>query len=211
MTIAILGCVLLGYLVGSVNPAYLIGRAKGFDIRQKGSGNAGASNALILFGKAAGVLCSLFDIAKAALVVFLARGLFPDFAWTLPVCGTACMLGHIFPFYMKFRGGKGLACLGGVVIAYDWRVFLVMLGAAVVVALVTDYICFVPTLASVAFVVVYAIRTRDWIGAAVLFVAAAVIWGRHVENFRRIRAGKEMRVSYLWRPEKEIERIGRKE
>ena len=200
-------CALLGYAVGALNPAYLIGRIKGMDVRENGSGNAGASNAVILFGRVIGVFCALFDIAKAFGAIRFAQWLFPDFAQALAVCGAACILGHIFPFYMKFRGGKGLACMGGLVLAYDWRVFLILLAAEVVVVLVTDYICFVPVTASVAIVAIYLIQTRDWIGAAALALAVAAVIFRHLENFRRIREGKEMRFSYLWHPQQEMKRM----
>ena len=202
-----LWCALIGYLVGTVNPSYLLGRIKGTDIREQGSGNAGGSNALIVFGKIAGVLCSLFDIAKAFAAVLLARQLFPGFPQALAVTGCAVILGHIFPFYMKFRGGKGLACLGGVILAYDWRLFLIMLAAEIVLTLVTDYICFVAPTASAAFAVIYALQTKDFVGAAVLAVAAAVIFVKHLRNFKRIREGTEIRFSYLRHPDREIERV----
>ena len=105
-------CILIGYLMGSINPSYIIARLRGFDIREKGSQNAGASNALILFGKVIGIGCALFDIAKAAFAIWLCETLFPEFAYSYAVTGVACIVGHSFPFYMKFKGGKGLACLG---------------------------------------------------------------------------------------------------
>ncbi|MBR4206324.1 MAG: glycerol-3-phosphate acyltransferase [Clostridia bacterium] len=203
-------CALIGYSVGTINPSYLLGRIKGMDIREKGSGNAGGSNALIVFGKIAGVLCSLFDIAKAFTAVRLAEFLFPNFSQAFSVTGCAVILGHIFPFYMKFRGGKGLACLGGVVLSYDWLLFLIMLAAAVVLTLVTDYICFVAPTAAVSFVVIYAWQTRNFIGSAILAIAAALICGKHVRNFKRIREGTEARFSYIRHPEKEIARISKK-
>ena len=200
-------CFLLGYLAGTVNPSYLLGRFKGVDIRKKGSGNAGGSNALILFGKTAGVFCSLFDIFKAFLVIRLAEHLFPDFPLAFPLTACAVILGHIFPFYMKFRGGKGLACLGGAILAFDWRVFLVLLAVEIAVVFLTDYICFVPTTASLIFLIVYGIRTHDVSGALILLIAAASIWYRHIVNFRKIRNGTEMKFSYLWRPKEEMDRI----
>ncbi len=200
-------CILLGYLIGSVNPAYLLARLRGFDIRKKGSGNAGASNALILFGKLWGILCALLDIAKAYLAILLTEVLFPDFAHALSVTAVACVLGHIFPFYMRFRGGKGLACLGGIILYFDWRVALLMLALEIGLALLVDYICIVPTTASVAFPIVYAAMTRDLWGALILAVLPAVLLVKHLENFRRIRQGTEMHLSYLWRPEREMERI----
>lgn len=200
-------CVLVGYLIGTLNPSFIIAKCRGFDIRQRGSGNAGASNALIVFGKLAGVLCALFDILKATGVVLLMQVIFPDAPFIYAVTATACTLGHIFPFYMRFRGGKGLACLGGIILGYDWRVFLIMLTLAILLALLTRYICFVPMAASLAFPVVYGVMSRDLWGALILAVLIPVIFGRHAENLRRIREGKEMRLSYLWNKKHEVDRL----
>jgi glycerol-3-phosphate acyltransferase PlsY len=202
-----LWCVLMGYLTGTLNPAYLTARLKGVDIKKKGSGNAGASNALILFGKAVGVLCALFDMAKAALIIRLALRLFPDTPHVFALTAAACILGHIFPFYMKFRGGKGLACLGGAILAYHPPAFAVMLTLEIVIVMVTKYICFVPITASVLFAILYGVLERDPVGGAVLAAVCVVIFCKHVENLRRIRAGSELRISYLWNRDGEIERL----
>lgn len=200
-------CALIGYFIGTINPSYLIAKKKGFDIRQKGSGNAGASNALILFGKLTGVVCALFDIAKAYLSILLAETLFPNVEYVFAITSVACVLGHVYPFYMKFEGGKGLACLGGIVLAFHWKVFLMVLAAEIVIALITDYICAVPLTASVAFPLIYVFIKRDIFGACILAVIAVVMVSKHVENLRRIRNGTEMRLSYLWKPDAEIERL----
>ena len=202
-----LWCVLMGYLTGTLNPSYLAARLKGVDIRKKGSGNAGASNALILFGKSVGVLCALFDIAKAAVIIRLAMALFPDAPHVFAQTAAACILGHIFPFYMKFRGGKGLACLGGAILAYHPLVFAAMLTLEIVLVLVTKYICFVPITASVIFAILYGVLERDPVGGALLAVVSAVIFQKHIENLHRIRKGSELRVSYLWNRDKEVERL----
>ena len=202
-----LACVLIGYLIGSVNPSYIIAKLRGFDIRRKGSGNAGASNALILFGKSIGILCAIFDIAKATLAILLASALFGELYLILPVTGVACILGHIFPFYMKFNGGKGLACLGGLILAYDWRIFLIMLAGEIVIALMTNYICFVPITASIILPIAYGILEENLPGALILCISTVVILLRHRENLRRIKNGTEMHLSFLWNKEKETARI----
>jgi len=205
----ILCCALIGYLFGSVNPTYFASRIKGFDIRERGSGNAGASNAVIVFGKAFGAFCAVFDIAKAFFSAMICEALFPDFGYAFAVAGAACILGHIFSFFMRFRGGKGLACLGGIVLYFDWRVFLIMLAAELVIALLTDYICFVPTTGSVAFAAIYGILKKSVAGTFILLIpAAAIIW-RHLGNFKKIREGKEMHFSYLWHKDAEMERMHR--
>ncbi len=199
-------CALLGYLIGTVNPAYLIGRFKGIDIREKGSQNAGASNALILFGKANGVLCAAFDIAKAALVIRLSGILFAE-TDTFAVTSSFCILGHIFPFYMGFRGGKGLACLAGTFLALDLRVFAIALAIELIIALATRYICFIPLTASAALPFIYGFMYRDLAGALLLAAVAVVIWFKHAVNLRRIPEGREMRITYLWNREKETARL----
>lgn len=200
-------CLLLGYLLGMVNPSYILARTRGIDIRTRGSGNAGASNALLLFGKLRGFLCAVFDIAKAAVAVILTRFWFPEDSLVFAVTAAACLLGHIFPFYMKFRGGKGLACMAGIVLAYDLRVFGIMLVCEAVIALATQYICFIPMSAAVAFPVVYGFMTGDMVGSLLLAVVGVVVIFRHTENIKRILRGRELRLSYLWNKEKETARM----
>ena len=200
-------CILLSYLIGTINPAYIFSKIRGFDIRQKGSGNAGASNVLIVLGKAWGVLCAVLDIAKAMLAIHLCHMLFPSLAYGFTVSGVFCVIGHIFPFYMKFKGGKGLACIGGMVLRYDPFVFLAMLWLEGVLVLVTNYICFVPMTAVILFPVIYGVMERDLIGALILCVLIPVVFYKHKENLKRIKNGTELRFSYLWNKEKEIERL----
>jgi glycerol-3-phosphate acyltransferase PlsY len=133
--------------------------------------------------------------------------MFPEDSLAFAVAATACILGHIFPFYMKFRGGKGLACLAGMILAFDLRVFGIMLAFEVVIALVTKYICFVPMTAAAVFPIVYSFVTRDLRGALLLLAVAVVVLWRHSENIRRIRLGQEMRLSYLWNKDAEMTRM----
>lgn len=199
-------CILIGYLIGTINPSYIIAKLRGFDIREKGSKNAGASNALILFGKVLGIGCALFDIAKATFAIWLCGKLFPELAYSFSVTGVACILGHIFPFYMKFRGGKGLACLGGMILAFDWRVFLIMLASEIVVAVLTDYICFVPLTASAIFPIVYGIMCQDVWGALIITLILPLMLYKHKENLKRIKQKTEMPFSFLWNKEKALEK-----
>ena len=101
-----------------------MGLRRGYDIRKKGSGNAGATNLMILEGKKAGAFVMCFDISKAAVSVGLARKLFAQSKFAGEAAGAACILGHMYPALMRFRGGKGLACLGGVILAFGVNDFL---------------------------------------------------------------------------------------
>lgn len=204
---AFLSCALLGYLMGSFSPAYFLSMIKGFDIRERGSKNAGATNVFLLMGKARGAVCMIIDICKAYFSVKLARLLFPWFAPAFAVTATACVVGHSFPFYMGFRGGKGTACLGGILLAYNFRLAMVFLAAEVLIALLTQYLCAVPITASIGFCLVYGLRERELLGCLILAVLAGVVFFRHLENLDRIRQGTEVRIRFLWEPGEELERV----
>ena len=200
-------CSLIGYIIGCINPAFILGKLRGMDIRTKGSGNAGASNAIITLGKLTGAFAALFDIFKAFFSITLSMKLFPTFKFAFPITAAACVAGHIFPVFMGFHGGKGLACLGGLVLRFDWKIFLILLAAEVVIVLLTDYICFVPLTASVAFTVIYALLTKDVVGTLLFAAMCVVMFIKHIDNIKRIMEGREVHVSYLWNTEKETERM----
>ena len=203
-------CIVMGYAIGAINPAFFIAKLHGVDIKKSGSKNAGASNTLILFGKLQGIFCALFDIAKAFFVVRLAQYIFPELIWAFAVTSVACIFGHVFPFYMNFKGGKGLACLGGMILSYDWRVFLVLLAAELAIVLLTDYICFVPITASLVFPIIYGFMRKDLVGAMILGISTLLMLYKHRENLDRIKSGTEAHFSLLWNKEREIDRIREK-
>ena len=186
-------CFLLGYLVGTVNPSYLLGRFKGVDIRKKGSGNAGGSNALILFGKTAGVLCSLFDIFKAFLAVWLCRRLFPALPYVGVIAGVCSVLGHIFPFYLHFRGGKGFASYLGMALALDWKFALAIGLVIIIVVLISDYIV-AGTMATVVSFPIYNAIRQQYVTALLLAAATLLIIWKHRENLVCICKGTEIGV-----------------
>lgn len=135
-------CFLIGYLIGNINPAYILSKLNGFDIRERGSGNAGASNVTMIMGKKAGVFTALFDISKAFIASVIAVSLFSPLRYAKIISGVSCIIGHIFPFMMKFHGGKGLACLGGVILSFNPTIFFALLLVEIIIALMVDYICF---------------------------------------------------------------------
>lgn len=200
-------CGAVGYLLGTFNPAYLFGRLRGFDIRRRGSGNAGATNAMLIMGKAAGVICALLDIFKSFFAYRLAKLIFPALTFAGILAGTACVVGHIFPVWMNFAGGKGLACIGGLILAYDARLFLLLLLSEIALVLLLGYICVMPLSVSVLFPVIYFIKTKEPIGTCLLLALIPVIVYKHLPNIRRILMGQEARISWLWNAEKEEARL----
>lgn len=206
MFIAILSCTLIGYIIGGINPAFILARLKGFDIRSKGSGNAGASNAVIVMGKKTGVFCALFDIFKAYCAVKLTIKLFPILKTAGIIAGACCILGHMFPAAMEFHGGKGLASLGGMILAYDKRLFITMLFFEILFVLLTRYICTVATSASQIFSVILFFKDGI-IPTLIMLPVVYAIMRKHKNNFKRIRYGVEARINFLWNKEAEETRL----
>lgn len=123
-------CLAIGYVCGLFQTSYIIGRFYKTDIREHGSGNAGTTNALRTFGKKAGAMTLLGDCLKCVAAILLVKlflgKTYGDILPLLTVYAAAgCILGHNFPFYLNFRGGKGIAASVGFILAFDWRIFLI--------------------------------------------------------------------------------------
>lgn len=184
---------LLGYALGCLSPAFFLARRRGFDIRSTGSNNAGASNAFITMGAKSGVAVGLCDMAKACAAALLAAAVFPQLPGAAAVAGTAAVVGHIFPFYLRFRGGKGFAPFLGLTLALDWRFFLAILAVVLIITLVTDYIV-IGTFTTIVSVPVYlgAFARTGWLVVSVVCVASLVIFAKHFVNIKRLMTGQEI-------------------
>lgn len=184
--------ILVAYLMGCSNMALYLARLKKQDLRTGGSGNLGASNATLLLGWRAGVAVGIHDIGKSALAVILAEVVFPDLPAIGALAGVASVLGHIFPFYLKFKGGKGFASFIGMSVALNWKIALVVLALMVVVTVITDYIV-AGTMTTVILVPVsIGFMTQSVLVPLILLIATAVITYKHHENFVRMYNGTEI-------------------
>ena len=184
--------VLAAYLLGCSNLALYISKMKQVDIRTGGSGNLGASNATALLGWRIGILVALHDIGKAALAVMLAKLYFPELPLAGAVAGVASVLGHIFPFYLKFKGGKGFASYFGMTLALNWKFALVIAVLVLLVTVITDYIVAGTTLTIVTVPVYLGIAEHSVLLALTLCIATAVIVYKHRMNYVRIYEGTEI-------------------
>lgn len=183
--------ILLAYLLGCSNMALYLSRLRKTDM-SAGSGNLGASNAVILMGWPAGIAVAVHDIGKAAAAVLLAELVFPDAPYISAVAGVSSVLGHIFPFYLRFKGGKGFASYLGMTLALNWKLALVILALVVIVTVLSDYIV-VGTVTTVIAVPVWSgISSGSVIFPLILLVATGVILYKHRENFARMRTGTEI-------------------
>lgn len=199
---------LMGYAIGNFSPAAIIGLIKGYNVHSDGSGNAGASNTVILGGKLAGFLVAVLDIIKAWAAWKLAELIAPNVAFAGAIGGTACTLGHMYPVLMHFKGGKGFACLGGVVLGGMPKMFLPALLTAIVIAFACNYICVATCSMWIICPAVYGWLSGDITGALILIALAPLVIYKHKVNFARIKQGKELKMSFLFNKSKELSRIG---
>jgi glycerol-3-phosphate acyltransferase PlsY len=196
--VATLVFILIAYLIGSLSFAVLVSRAFGLpDPHTYGSGNPGATNVLRTGNKLAAVLTLVGDGAKGWLAVFLAQA----FAWRFGVgdagiaaVALAVFVGHLWPVFFRFQGGKGVATAAGILFALDWRVGLGTLATWLIIAVFFRY----SSLAALVAAVFAPFFTALVLGfgvyaAAVLAIAALLVW-RHAENIRKLLAGTESRI-----------------
>jgi len=184
--------ILFSYLVGTSSMSLYLAKLKGVNIREKGSKNLGASNAMILMGWKAGILVGIHDIGKAALAVILAKTFFPDSSYIGAVAGVAAVIGHIFPFYLKFKGGKGFASFIGMALAIHWKCALILMLVVVVVTLITDYIVVGTMTTILSFPAYMGYQSHNYILPLIILIASLVIIYKHRENLVRIYKGTEI-------------------
>ena len=183
--------VLGGYLLGCSSMAYYVSRWKKVNLSTNGSGNLGASNTTILLGWRMGILVALHDIFKGAAAVLLAKWLLPDLTCAPVAAGCACVMGHLYPFYLKGKGGKGFASYMGMLLALDWRLGLALIGVSLLVTFLSDYIV-VGTLTTVVVGPVWIGFTQSWVSAVIMLAVTAVIFYKHRVNLHRLLRGSEV-------------------
>ena len=199
---------LLAYLIGTVLGSLLLGRLRGVDIRSMGSGNAGATNAMRTQGKGFGLLVLVIDVVKGVLAVWwLPSAVLPGIGidplvsrqWLTVACGFAVIVGHVFPVWFGFRGGKGVATMIGVIAAIEPRLLLVLLVSWLIVVMLTGYVGLAAILSAAVLVLVVGVIEPEN-SPLLIFCAsvAAFVVFTHRSNIARMRAGKESRARRLW-------------
>jgi len=187
--------ILIGYLFGCVNPAYILGKLKGFDIREKGSHNAGASNAKITMGWPAFFIVLVYDFSKALLAILLIRYIYPGNNAVDMVAGAFAVIGHIFPFYLQFKGGKGFASYIGFVFAINWMAGIGLAVIGLAIAFILNWIvgC---TFTFIFGFPIFAIVTNQPIEAIIAAsLASLIIFLKHLINLKKLRNGEEIGIN----------------
>jgi glycerol-3-phosphate acyltransferase PlsY len=199
---------LLAYLLGTVLGSLLLGRLRGVDIRSMGSGNAGATNAMRTQGKWFGLAVLSIDVAKGLVAVWWLPtavlpgiGIDPEVSrpWLTVACGFAVIVGHVFPVWFGFRGGKGFATMIGVIGAVEPRLLLVLLVGWLVVVMLTGFVGLAAILSAAALVIAVLLQQPDNLPLLMFCISvAAFVVFTHRGNIARMRAGTESRVRRLW-------------
>jgi glycerol-3-phosphate acyltransferase PlsY len=186
---------LMGYLLGCIQSAYLLGRLIGkVDIRDHGSGNAGASNITVKLGLGYGVIVGLVDFFKGFFAVLVIKWIYPENPELAYLSGLMAVIGHIFPFYLNFRGGKGVATLVGMMFGVNWILGLVFVLLVAIPALVTDYIVAGSFSAFIGLPIVTYLFGYPMILSLLSLVMTGVCFYLHRGNIERIRAGEELKI-----------------
>jgi glycerol-3-phosphate acyltransferase PlsY len=195
--------VILSYLLGSIVGGLLVGRLRGgVDIRRLGSGNAGGTNALRTQGKAFAFWVMFIDIGKGWLATRVVAPFHASqpYGWVAAACGIAVMLGHVYPLWYGFRGGKGVATLVGAALGLDPWLLLPMLVTWLVAVVLFGFVGLASMLGALALAVAGAVGAWEPRGPLVTFgvLSAVLIAFTHRSNIARMRAGTEPRARRLW-------------
>jgi glycerol-3-phosphate acyltransferase PlsY len=202
MSVSAILCLPLAYLLGSIPVGFLVARIfYHTDIRQTGSGNIGATNALRQFGTKVGVSVLLLDMLKGILAVVIARNVFGYAHPLVSLCGLLAILGHIFSIWLKFRGGKGVATAAGVFVALAPLAVVIALLTFVVVVMRSSYVSLGSIIAASVFGIASYIRefskpNPDWALLVLVALVVLMIIIKHKDNIHRLLKGEENKISF---------------
>ena len=195
-------CLLVGYFFGCFQTGYIYGRCHGIDIRNYGSGNSGTTNTLRVLGKKAGYITYVGDALKAILAILFVRYvvfssiLTPvmDYQLILAYTGLGVTLGHNYPFFLGFKGGKGIAATSGVMLAMDIRIGLIGIAAFGILFFTTRYVSVGSLVMTLLFpICVLIFYPGEWHLFVVSVIFWAMAWIRHRSNIVRLMNGTEKR------------------
>ena len=201
---------IIAYLIGSVNFSIIFSKKlAGFDVREKGSGNAGSTNMLRSVGKKAAALTLVCDILKGVVPALLAvligniigNGI--DKALLVQISGVAVLLGHTFPIFFGFKGGKGVATSLGVALITNWQIGLICLVFGLILIALTRMVSVGSITAAILFPVLvmfidqnYLVEANNWSYLIYSIIIAALVIFNHRSNIKRIYSGEESRISF---------------
>lgn len=187
---------IFSYLCGAIPTGYLIGKLKGIDIRQYGSGNPGTANVYRTLGKWPGIITFIVDFFKGNLPVLIALHLYPDKHLMIILAGALTIAGHIWTIFLNFKGGKGVATSAGVFMAIlPWPTFVAFIAFSIAVWL-TGHISVGSMTASIILPILCLVFKSPKSFTILAISVCALIFYTHIPNIKRIMAGKELSFKY---------------
>ena len=175
----------IGYLFGCVSPAAILGKLQNVNLKKEGTGNLGATNTALVLGPKSGIIVLVSDIMKSILSAKVSCALFPDLLHAGMIACIGCMLGHCFPVFMHFEGGKGVAVYGGMVLLYKpwFAVPIILFGTLLIIILNTGVAA--PLLASVLFPLLIIMQGGDRISLLLAIIASMLLVFMHRDNLKK--------------------------
>lgn len=185
--------ILIGYAFGCIQTAYLVGKLKaGIDIRHHGSKNAGASNVTMTLGWKYGVFTAVMDILKGTIAVLICALIFPESHLLHFITGAFVVIGHVFPFFLGFKGGKGTASIIGISIALNFKIALIIAAVLIIITLVTNYIAIGSIAMYTTFPIAVYLFNYKFSCVLVLMLLCLVGYYKHLINIRRLITHEEV-------------------
>ncbi len=188
--------IIIGYLLGCVNSAYFLAKAKGFDIRTRGSFSAGASNAKVTMGWPYFFIVLAYDLCKAALAVFIIDRLFPGIYPAKVLAGCCAVVGHCYPFYLNWQGGKGFASYIGLMACLDLLFTACCSAVCLLVSFLANWIVAGTLVNIISFPIYMAVfKKADWLSVLFISLTTLLIIWKHRVNFVKLVNHKEIGIN----------------
>ncbi|AVP37001.1 glycerol-3-phosphate 1-O-acyltransferase PlsY [Staphylococcus felis] len=191
----VLVLIIISYLIGSIPSGVLIGKIFfNIDIREHGSGNTGATNSFRVLGKPAGFVVTFLDIFKGFIVVFLPMLFHIEMHGLL--IGIFAIIGHVYPIYLKFKGGKAVATSAGVLLGVNPLLFLILITIFFVILYLSKYVSLSSIIAAIC-CCIGSFFVQDYVLLIVSFIVAGLLIFRHTSNIKRIIKGTEPKIKWM--------------
>lgn len=190
---------LLGYGIGCLNPAAWVGKRNHINLKEAGTGNLGATNTTMVLGRKAGAFVLVFDVAKSFLAAKLARWLLPQLTVSGMLACIGVILGHCFPVTRHFSGGKGLAAYGGMMLAYNPLIFVIVVLSGIGIMVLLDIGVAAPLLGTVMFPALTFLFSHDIPSTVCAVIASVIILYTHLDNVNKTRAHSDVKVKNYFR------------
>ena len=175
----------LGYLIGCIHPAALVGKLHNVNLKEEGTGNLGATNAMMVLGRKAGIFVAAVDILKSYFSARIARMLFPQLVAVGLIASLGAILGHCFPVTLHFDGGRGLAAFGGMILAYNFRILLFIFVVGWSLMVICDAGVAATVWGSIAFPTLVALRSGFGSEFLVALAASILLICMHTDKIRQ--------------------------